>query len=73
MSNEIPFETYQWASGRYLTRSLPDHWYDMDDKCQDQFLEDYACELYEYWDADDLWKEIDNLAYDVHHFFGGGK
>jgi len=71
MSNGIPFETYQWASGHYLTRQLPDNWNDMDEKSQDDFLEGYACDLYEYWDAGDLWAEIDHLAYDAHKFFKG--
>ena len=71
MNNEVPFETYQWASGHYLTRPLPDNWNDMDEKSQDDFLEGYACDLYEYWDAGDLWKEIDHLAYDAHKFFKG--
>jgi len=71
MDNNVSFETYQWASGHYLTRQLPDNWYDMDERSQDDFLEGYACDLYELWDAGDLWAEIDHLAYDAHKFFKG--
>ena len=73
MSNGIPFETYQWASGHYLVRPLPDNWDDMDNKSQNEFLEDNACDLYDFWDAGDLWAEIDHLAYDAHKFFKGEK
>ena len=71
MSNGIPFETYQWASGHYLVRHLPDNWDDMDVTCQNEFLEDNACDLYDFWDAGDLWAEIDHLATDAHKFFKG--
>ena len=71
MANDVSFETYQWASGHYLTRPLPDNWYDMDERSQDDFLEGYACDLYELWDAGDLWAEIDHLANDAHKFFKG--
>jgi hypothetical protein len=38
MSNEVSFETYQWASGHYLTQPLPDNWYDMTTENQNDFL-----------------------------------
>ena len=71
MNNEVSFETYQWASGQYLIRPLPDNWYDMDEGSQDEFLEVNSCELYDFWDAGDLWTEIDNLAHYAHKFFKG--
>ena len=69
MNNEASFEAYQWASGYYLTIPLPNNWYDMDERSQDEFLEGHACDMYEYWDAEDIWSEIDLLARDAHKFF----
>ena len=69
MSNEVSFETYQWASGHYLTQPLPDNWYDMTTEDQNNWLYGYACDLYELWNAGDLWAEIDHLANDAHKFF----
>lgn len=71
MSNEVSFETYQWASGHYLTRPLPDNFHSMTTEDQNNFLEGYACDLYELWDADDIWSEIDHLAMSAHKFFKG--
>lgn len=72
-TNDIPFEVYQWVSGQYLTRQLPDNWNDMSEDDQDVFLAEHACGFYEYWDARDLWKEIDRRAYDAYNFFKGVK
>ena len=71
MSNEVSFETYQWASGQYLTRPLPDNFHSMTTEDQNDFLEIYACDLYEWWDASDIWSEIDHLAMSAHKFFKG--
>ena len=71
MNNEVSFETYQWASGHYLTRQLPDNWNDMDVKSQDDFLNGYVCDTYEYWDTSDLLSDIYHLANDAHKFFKG--
>ena len=72
-TNDIPFEVYQWASGHYLTRPLPDNWDNKSEHEQDLFLEEHACDIYEYWDASDLWSEIEHLAYDAYNFFKGVK
>ena len=72
MNNELSFETYQWASGHYLIRPLPDNWNKrMTTKDKNDFLEGNACAMYEYWDADDIWSEIEHLAIDAHKFFNG--
>ena len=71
MSNEVSFETYQWASGQYLTQRLPDNFHSMTTEDQNNFLEGYACDLYELGDADDIWSEIDHLAMSAHKFFKG--
>ena len=68
MSN-IPFSVYQWASGHFLTRQLPDNYLDMTDFEQECFLEGHASDTYEYWDARDLWEQIDYLAADSYNFF----
>ena len=69
MSNELSFETYQWASGHVLTQPLPDNWYDMTTENQNDFLEEHAGGFYEWWDAEDIWSEIDHLAMSAHKFF----
>ena len=71
MNNEVSFETYQWASGHYLIRPLPDNFHSMTTEDQNDFLEGYVCDMYELWDAGDIWSEIDHLANDAHEFFKG--
>ena len=72
-TNDIPSNVYQWASGHYLVRPIPDNWLHMDEDVLDAFMEENVCEMYEYWDANDLWKEIEHLAYDAYNFFKGVK
>jgi len=60
-----------WASGRHLTTYLPDNF---DKWPQDKlysFIEDNICEQYEYWDRENVWSEIcdlaDSMRRHIHH------
>jgi hypothetical protein len=57
-----------WASGRYLTTYLPDDFDTWSEKKLHAFLEKYASENVEYWDAEDIWEEISDLANSVRRY-----
>lgn len=50
------------ASGQFLTSHLPEDWQEWEDDEQDEFIIDHAWQPFEYWEAKDIWSEIDQLA-----------
>jgi len=50
------------ASGSYLCEELPDKYYKLDAADLDDFLEDRACENYEFKTAGELWELISCTA-----------
>ena len=64
-NNGIPFYIYKWASGEFLTESLPDEatWDSMSDDEQDAFLLDHVTDELEYHSASQVWDKIDCLAF----------
>ena len=74
--SKLSFEDacFQWASGFYLTDHLPDEWfledesnwsegYDSFDEYQDDTLESTLWEPFQFYDANQITKEIESLAY----------
>ena len=57
-------ESIIWASGHYLTEHLPDEY----DEWKEEELEEHILcviwEPFEYYPADQVWENIENLAYD---------
>jgi hypothetical protein len=57
-------ESIIWASGHYLTEHLPDKY----DEWKEEELEEHILcliwEPFEYYSADQVWENIENLAYD---------
>jgi len=58
-------ETYQWASGHFLTNELPDHFMDMSDEALFEFIEQHVIEQYEYDREEHVWDMIEWLAQDT--------
>jgi hypothetical protein len=52
-----------WASGHCLTTYLPEDFDTWTDRKLNNFLEKHACEPFEYWPAENIWEQIDSLAY----------
>lgn len=52
----------QLASGQFLTRLIPDEFFEWESDKQDEFLERYATEVYECTDAGALWEMIEDTA-----------
>jgi hypothetical protein len=53
------------ASGQVLCEQLPANFYELDEDEMDQFVVENACQLFENWSADSLWRQIDSVAYDL--------
>jgi hypothetical protein len=65
----INWDYIVYASGSYLTENLPKeaiHW--EKDKL-DTFLENHACEPFEYYDASQIWENITSLAFSLEKDF----
>jgi hypothetical protein len=54
-----------WASGHCLTTYLPEDFDTWTDRKLNNFLEKHAWEPFEYWPAENIWEQIDSLAYSV--------
>tara|TARA_B100000287_G_scaffold323293_1_gene307302 strand:+ start:1291 stop:1644 length:354 start_codon:yes stop_codon:yes gene_type:complete len=55
-------QCFQWASGFYCTKHVPDEWFNWDDEKQDEWLEDNKWEPFEYYSPKDLCGEIAALS-----------
>jgi len=54
-----------WASGHYLSTYLPQDFDTWSNSKLDNFLETNAWEPLEHWPAEDIWEQIEDLAYSV--------
>ena len=50
------------ASGNYLTEYLPEDWHTWNSKKADTFVKENAWEPFEYYDADEIWVQISQMA-----------
>ena len=50
------------ASGNYLTEYLPNDWHKWSGKKADKFVKEHAWEPFEYYDADEIWVQISQMA-----------
>jgi len=57
-------ESIIWASGHYLTEHLPDEYDEWEEKDLDNYLLNNIWEPFEYYSADQVWENIENLAID---------
>ena len=65
------FKLIARLSVNFLAEALPDNWQDMSDDELDMFMRDHHWEPFEYWDTDDVFQLIEQLAYDVHNMMEG--
>ena len=61
------------ASGQVLTEHLPENYEDIDWSNEDyedidEWVVKHAWEPYQYWDAKQLWEQIDSVAYTLKAF-----
>ena len=61
------------ASGQVLTEELPENYCDADWKDEeyddiDEWVVGHAWEPFQYWDADQLWDQISNVAFALKEF-----
>ena len=57
-------ESIIWASGHYLTEHLTDEYDEWEEEDLVNYLLDNIWEPFEYYSADQVWENIENLAYD---------
>ena len=50
------------ASGNYLTQYLPEDWHTLYSKKADTFVKENAWEPFEYYDAEEIWQQISEMA-----------
>jgi len=57
-----------WASGKYLCTFLPDDFDKWSNRKLNNFLEKNAWEPIEFWPAEDIWEQIEDLALSVNEY-----
>ena len=55
-------EVFATLSGHFLTQTLPNNWQDFDDEYLEEWFTECALDTYEYWDWDEVYKMIGDLA-----------
>jgi uncharacterized small protein (DUF1192 family) len=65
---ELQKRAFVSASGSYLTEYLPDNWWDMEKEYADEFVELHAWSTFEYWSANEILEQIQNLADEMLRF-----
>ena len=50
------------ASGNYLTEYLPEDWHTWNSKKADKFVKENAWEPFEYYNAEEIWQQISQMA-----------
>jgi len=71
--NDYDKRAFIAASGQVLTDILPDDYDDEDWEGEngegiDEWLINHAWEPFDYWSAEQLWKQINELAYSMKSF-----
>jgi hypothetical protein len=66
------WEVLEQASGEFLTAPLPPHHTEWSEGQLDNFLEEHTLEAYQDYDADGMWKLIENSAESWWRFLKGG-
>ena len=65
---KVTKEDIIWASGHYLGTNLPSDYDEWEEEKIDLFLEDNACEYYQYADPKFIWEQIESLAWSMRHY-----
>ena len=58
-------EAIQWASGHFLVSEFPDNVEDLSEEQVNKYIQDWVCEEYELHEPEEVWLEIEHLAYDA--------
>ena len=66
-------ELFAAISGHYLTKQLPPQWAYYDDDRLEEWFKEYALELYEYWDWQDVYAQIEEVTHTVTEFMAKEK
>tara|TARA_R100001594_G_scaffold140936_1_gene186423 strand:+ start:346 stop:591 length:246 start_codon:yes stop_codon:yes gene_type:complete len=57
-------EALIWASGHFLCEHFPEDFINWEEEQVDRFILDNVWQPFEGYSAEDVWENIDNLAYD---------
>tara|TARA_R100000664_G_scaffold25587_1_gene35610 strand:+ start:542 stop:787 length:246 start_codon:yes stop_codon:yes gene_type:complete len=57
-------EALIWASGHFLCEHFPEDFINWEEEQVDKFILDNVWQPFEGYSAEDVWENIDNLAYD---------
>tara|TARA_R100000231_G_scaffold28172_1_gene24967 strand:- start:408 stop:653 length:246 start_codon:yes stop_codon:yes gene_type:complete len=57
-------EALIWASGHFLCEQFPEDFINWEEEQVDKFILDNVWQPFEGYSAEDVWENIDNLAYD---------
>ena len=68
---KVTKEDIIWASGHYLGTHLQLEYDEWEEEKIDKFLEDNACEYFEYADPKFIWEQIESLAWSMRYYIGG--
>ncbi len=55
-------EVFATLSGHFLTQALPNNWEDFTDEYLEEWFTECALDTYEYWDWEQVYKMIGDLA-----------
>lgn len=55
-------KTFAAISAHFLTQQLPDNWEDFDDDHLEEWFTECALDVYEYWDWQSVYSEINDIT-----------
>ena len=62
MNDKLYFQCLQLCSGHYLSANLPNNWYDLTEKQQNEFLNENNWEPFENYPPEYVWGCIESAA-----------
>lgn len=62
MNDKLKFDILQLASKYYLTKQIPDNWYNLNEEEQNKYLSENVWQPFEYHNPDYIWDRIENAA-----------
>ncbi|MEY2831845.1 MAG: hypothetical protein RLZZ574_1103 [Cyanobacteriota bacterium] len=62
MNDKLKFDILQLASKYYLTKQIPDNWYNLNEEEQNKYLSENVWQPFEYHNPDYIWDQIENAA-----------
>ena len=67
MTIEVTKQDIIWASGHYLSETLPSSYDEWSEKKLDKFISENAWEFFEYCEPSFIWEQIESLAWSMKH------